>query len=54
MNLHNHTAVSMTCVSNFFIDYFMPQANGDYVKVYLYLLRMTQEELFYFLYFGPF
>lgn len=44
MNLHNHTAVSMTCVSNFFIDYFMPQANGDYVKVYLYLLRMTQEE----------
>lgn len=28
-----------TTVSNAFIDYYMPQASGSYVKVYLYLLR---------------
>lgn len=30
---------SVTCVSNAFIDNYMPSANGEYVKVYLYLLR---------------
>jgi DnaD/phage-associated family protein len=29
----------ITVVSNKFIDYFMPRANGSYVKVYLYMLR---------------
>lgn len=28
-----------TCVPNIFIDKFMPEANGEFVKVYLYLLR---------------
>lgn len=28
-----------TLVSNIFLDYYMPAANGSYVKVYLYLLR---------------
>ncbi|MCI8408789.1 MAG: DnaD domain protein [Lachnospiraceae bacterium] len=28
-----------TLVSNIFLDYYMPTANGSYVKVYLYLLR---------------
>lgn len=28
-----------TIISNDFIDYYMPQANGDFVKVYLYILR---------------
>lgn len=28
-----------TVVPNIFIDYYMPAANGSYVKVYLYLLR---------------
>lgn len=28
-----------TIVSNIFLDYYMPTANGSYVKVYLYLLR---------------
>ena len=27
-------------LSNSFIDYYMPQANGEFVKVYLYLLRI--------------
>lgn len=30
-----------TSVSNFFIDEYMPQANGEFVKVYLYLLRLV-------------
>lgn len=29
----------MTSISNYFLDYYMPRANGEYVKVYLYLLR---------------
>ncbi len=28
-----------TSVPNLFLDYYMPKANGEYVKVYLYLLR---------------
>lgn len=27
-------------ISNFFIDYYMTSANGDFVKVYLYLVRL--------------
>lgn len=29
-----------SAVSNFFIDYYMTQANGEFVKVYLYLVRL--------------
>ena len=29
----------VTIVPNTFIDFYMPSANGAYVKVYLYLLR---------------
>ena len=29
----------VTCISNIFIDEYMPSANGEYVKLYLYLLR---------------
>ena len=32
-----------TNVSNVFIDKYMPKANGDYVKVYLFLLRYASE-----------
>ncbi|HEY9574446.1 MAG TPA: DnaD domain protein [Lachnospiraceae bacterium] len=28
-----------TIISNNFIDYYMPQANGEFVKIYLYLIR---------------
>ncbi|MCR5701485.1 MAG: DnaD domain protein [Lachnospiraceae bacterium] len=34
----NHETYSS--VSNFFIDYYMTDANGEYVKVYLYLVRL--------------
>ena len=39
IRLHSATETAITAVSNAFIDYYMPQANGSYVKVYLYLLR---------------
>lgn len=34
----NHETYS--AVSNFFIDYYMANANGEFVKVYLYLVRL--------------
>ena len=37
--LHHDKDVSATYVSNSFIDYYMTAANGEYVKIYLYLLR---------------
>lgn len=37
--------VSVTVVSNDFIDRFMADANGEYVKVYLYILRHQSERL---------
>lgn len=42
MRLHNQDAVGSTSISNTFIDCYMPTANGDYVKVYLYVLRALQ------------
>ena len=29
----------VTVLSNIFIDHYMPEANGEFVKVYIYLLR---------------
>ncbi|MBS6396959.1 MAG: DnaD domain protein [Clostridiales bacterium] len=37
--LKTESSAGMTSVSNLFLDYYMPRANGEYVKVYLYLLR---------------
>ncbi len=31
-------------ISNFFIDYYMTEANGEFVKVYLYLVRLLNKE----------
>ena len=36
---------SATMVPNEFIDRIMPAANGEYVKVFLYLLRHNGEEI---------
>lgn len=33
---------TFSSISNFFIDYHMTQANGEFVKVYLYLIRLLQ------------
>lgn len=37
--LKTESTAGTTSVSNLFLDYYMPRANGEYVKVYLYLLR---------------
>lgn len=37
--LNTKSASGVTCVSNIFITQYMTKANGDYVKVYLYLLH---------------
>lgn len=34
-----HTLHTFTSVPNYFLDKYMPEANGEFVKVYLYLLR---------------
>ncbi len=39
MKIYTDTPEGTTVVQNTFIDQYMPQANGEFVKVYLYLLR---------------
>ncbi len=39
ITLHDEQPITATCVPNIFIDEYMTQANGEYVKIYLYLLR---------------
>lgn len=39
ISITNESLHDVTIVSNIFIDYYMSDANGEYVKTYLYLLR---------------
>ncbi len=40
ITLHSDRQTSVTSVSNIFIDNYMADANGEFVKIYLYLLRL--------------
>lgn len=40
ITLHTNHMNDVTIISNIFIDEYMAKANGSYVKVYLYLLRL--------------
>lgn len=40
ITLHSNSQNSATSVSNIFIDEYMSDANGEFVKIYLYLLRL--------------
>lgn len=40
ITLHSDAQISATSVSNIFIDEYMSDANGEFVKIYLYLLRL--------------
>lgn len=40
ITLHSDSTTSATSVSNIFIDEYMTDANGEFVKIYLYLLRL--------------
>ena len=39
MNYRDLFQIDATLIANEFLDRYMPRANGDYVKVYLYLLK---------------
>ena len=39
LQLHNQMTMDVVMVPGNFIDTHMPSANGEYVKIYLYLLR---------------
>lgn len=43
ITLKANSHMDYTTVSNAFIDNYMPQANGEFVKVYLYLLRCMSD-----------
>ena len=43
ITLHRDSEVQRTVVPNYFIDAYMVHANGEYVKVYLYLLRCMND-----------
>lgn len=44
ITLNGSGLLSSTCVPNFFIDKYMTSANGEFVKVYLYLLRLISQD----------
>ena len=39
LKIRNHCQGGITLIDNNFIDYYMAEAHGEYVKVYLLLLR---------------
>ncbi len=41
--IYNEQPQAVTAVPNIFIDEYMAQANGEYVKIYLYLLRSLNQ-----------
>ena len=41
LNIKSAAPCEVTTISNVFFDEYMPRANGEFVKVYLYLVRMT-------------
>lgn len=43
VKIHTSRGRQVTCVPNTFIDHYMRDANGEYVKVYLYLLRCLED-----------
>lgn len=45
MNYRDIFDIDVTLVANDFLDNYMPKANGDYIKVYLYLLRNKSERI---------
>ncbi len=44
ITLHTNGTSQVTMVSNCFIDSYMAEANGEYVKIYLYLLRALSRD----------
>ena len=40
ITISTENSETYSSISNFFIDYYMTEANGEFVKVYLYLVRL--------------
>ena len=45
ITLNGSGLLSSTCVPNIFIDKYMTSANGEYIKIYLYLLRCMDQNM---------
>ena len=45
ITLNGSRLLSSTCVPNIFIDKYMTSANGEFVKIYLYLLRCMDQNI---------
>lgn len=43
ITLQNSHSAEVTVLTNNFIDNYMPEANGEFVKVYIYLLRLLSD-----------
>ncbi len=43
LTLNNDCLASVTAVPDLFLEQYMPAANGEFVKVYLYLLKMVKD-----------
>lgn len=43
IQLHTELPCRMTMIPNDFLDYYMAKANGEFLKIYLYLLRWSGE-----------
>ena len=43
VRLKNRLTVGVTTISNIFIDQYLAGASGEYIKVYLYLMRHEGE-----------
>lgn len=44
ITISTENSETYSSISNFFIDYYMTDANGEFVKVYLYLIRLLGKE----------
>lgn len=38
----SETEETFSSISNYFLDYYMTQANGEFVKIYLYMVRLSE------------
>ena len=43
ISISTENSETYSSISNFFIDYYMTEANGEFVKVYLYLVRLLNK-----------
>ena len=45
LTLNNDCLASVTAVPDLFLEQYMPAANGEFVKVYLYLLKLVKDQV---------